>query len=86
MKTPTLYAKGELFEPQRRIFFTATVVLLSFNKPEKVLWTIAKILLYILYYEKTLRTSQDSDFQSHFSVLKIDQIFPKKRLLIKKCI
>ena len=49
VKTPALYSKGRRFEPHRRRFFTPTVVLLSFNKPETVLWTIAKILL--LYME-----------------------------------
>ena len=39
---PALYSKGRRFEPHRRRFFTPTVVLLSFNKPETVLWTIAK--------------------------------------------
>ena len=29
-------------------------------------------------YEQTPQTCQNSDFQSHFSVLKIDRIFPKK--------
>ena len=48
MKTPALYTKGQRFEPHRRRFFTPTVVLLSFNKPETVLWTIAKILLLLL--------------------------------------
>ena len=48
MKTPALYSKGRGFEPHRRRFFTPTVVLLSFNKPETVLWTIAKILYNII--------------------------------------
>ena len=48
VKTSALYTKGRRFEPHRRRFFTPTVVLLSFKKPETVLWTIAKILL--LYY------------------------------------
>ena len=30
-------------------------------------------------YEQPPRTSQNSYFQSHFSVLKIGQIFPKKK-------
>ena len=42
-----LYTKGRRFEPHRRRFFTPTVVLLSFNKPETVLWTIEKILLLL---------------------------------------
>ena len=29
-------------------------------------------------YEQPPQTSRNSDFQSHVSVLKIDQIFPKK--------
>ena len=29
-------------------------------------------------HEQPPQTSQNSDFQSHFSVLKIDRIFPKK--------
>ena len=29
-------------------------------------------------YEQPPKTPQNSDFQSHFSVLKIDRIFPKK--------
>ena len=45
--TPTLYSKGRRFVPHRRRFFTPTVILLSFNKPEAVLWTIAK---YYYYY------------------------------------
>ena len=30
-------------------------------------------------YEQLPQTSQNSYFQSHFSVLKIDRIFPKKK-------
>ena len=48
VKTSALYTKGRWFEPHRRRFFTPTVVLLSFKKPETVLWTIAIILLYYL--------------------------------------
>ena len=48
MKTSALYTKGWQFVPHRRRFFTPTVVLLSINKPETVLWTIAKILSYII--------------------------------------
>ena len=55
VKTPALYNKGRRFEPHRRRFFTSTVVLLSFNKPETVLWTIAKILLYYYYYNRDMR-------------------------------
>ena len=47
VKTSALYTKGRRFESHRRRFFTPTVVLLSFNKPETVLWTIAK---YYYYY------------------------------------
>ena len=47
VKTPALYTKGRRFEPHRRRFFTPTVVLLSFNKSEKVLWTIAKYYYYV---------------------------------------
>ena len=47
VKTSALYTKGRRFEPHRRRFFTPTVVLLSFKKPETVLWTIAKILLLL---------------------------------------
>ena len=32
-------------------------------------------------YEQPPLTSQNSDFQSHFSVLKIDRIFHKKKSL-----
>jgi hypothetical protein len=32
-------------------------------------------------YEQPSTTSQNSDFQSHFSVLKIGRIFPKKNSL-----
>ena len=49
MKTPALYSKGRQFEPHKRRFFTPAVVLLSFNKPETVLWTIAKIILGTIY-------------------------------------
>ena len=31
-------------------------------------------------YEQPPQTSQNSDFQSHFSVLKIDRNFPKKNI------
>ena len=34
-------------------------------------------------YEQPPRTSQNSDIQSHFSVLKIGRIFPKK--ICKEC-
>ena len=48
VKTSALYTKGQRFEPHRsRRFFTPTGVLLSFNKPETVLWTKAKILLLL---------------------------------------
>ena len=48
VKALALYTKARRFEPHRRRFFTPTVVLLSFKKPETVLWTIAKILLLSL--------------------------------------
>jgi hypothetical protein len=50
VKTLALYFKGQWFEPQRRRFFTPTVVsgLLSFNKPEKVLGTMAQIFIIII--------------------------------------
>jgi len=34
-------------------------------------------------YEQPSRTSQNSYFQSHFSVLKSSQIFPKKKISMK---
>ena len=49
LKVSTFQKQFYLFSPHRRRFFTPTVVLLSFNKPDTVLWTIAKILLlYII--------------------------------------
>ena len=65
MKTSALYTKGQRFEPHRRRFFTPTVVLLSFNKPETVLWTIAK---YYYYYksQKLIKSA----FPDHFEISK----------------
>ena len=66
VKTPALYTKGRRFELHSRRFSTPTVVLLSFDKPETVLWTIAKILLLILsaiYLE-----SFKSKFLNHFGI------------------
>ena len=51
MKTPALNTKGWGLEPHWR-FFTPIVVLLSFNRPETVLWTIAKILLLLSHLFK----------------------------------
>ena len=34
-------------------------------------------------YEQPPRTSQNSYFQSHFSVLKIGRIFPKKKIILR---
>ena len=56
VKTPALYTKGRRFEPLLRRFFTPTVVLLSFNKPEKVLWTKAK---YYYHYKAVLRLKKN---------------------------
>ena len=56
VKTLALYTKGRRFEPHRRRFFTPKVVLLSFNKPETVLWTIANLfrpeLVIIIFVKK----------------------------------
>ena len=40
VKTPALYSKGRRFEQE---IFHSNSVLLSFNKPETVLWSIVKI-------------------------------------------
>ena len=55
---PSFHARGQRFEPRHRLYFNLLLDpgdfhsnpsgLLSFNKSEKVLWTIAKILLYII--------------------------------------
>ena len=59
VKTSALYTKGRRFEPHRRRFFTPTVVLLSFKKPETVLWTIAKILYYYYHFPPKLTLSSE---------------------------
>ena len=57
VKTSALYPKGRQFEPHRRRFFTPTVVLLSFNKPETVLWTRAKYYYLLLLEPRNLPRS-----------------------------
>ena len=61
---PSSHARGQRFEPQRRQYFKLLLDpgdfhsnpsgLLSFNKSETVLWTIAKILLLLLLNNFTL--------------------------------
>ena len=48
VKTPALYTKGRWFEPHRRRFFTPTVVLLSFKKPETVDYSRNSIIIIII--------------------------------------
>ena len=58
---PSSHATGQRFEPRHRQYFKLLLDpgdfhsnpsgLLSFNKSETVLWTIAKILLLLLLYD-----------------------------------
>ena len=40
--------------------------------------TLSKVTITYQNYEQPPQTSQNSDFQSHFYVMKIGRIFPKK--------
>jgi hypothetical protein len=86
---PAMYTNGRRFEHHRRRFFTPTVVLLSFNKPETVLWTIAKLLLLLLFKPEKLKTcdSFKKDFNPlcctlSYSTISVSRVFKAPLMVI----
>ena len=74
---PSSHARGQRFEPRRRQYFKLLLDpgdfhsnpsrLLSFNKSETVLWTIAKMLLY--YINGFENFGIHSTFRPHYRIL-----------------